>query len=79
MGAAEPCENMDWQSGPRLEIELSCCDTGRSESLRIHEPFEDEELRRSSVTGVAFTSPGFPCIDRRFEDLGDVTCCAGGE
>lgn len=66
---------MDWVSGPRLDCRLSCCEIGRMESLLIHEPFEEEELRTSSGAGTVFTSPCFADAYRQFDEaFGGVIC-----
>lgn len=48
IGAPELCENTDGESGPMLDLKLSCCDNGLIDNLRIQDPFEDIESRVSS-------------------------------
>lgn len=43
IGAAEPNENIEGESGPILDLRLPCWDSGRMDSLRIQEPLEDTE------------------------------------
>lgn len=59
-----------------LDFTLSCCDMGRSDSLRIQEPLEDEnESRESSV--LAIPDPASLCFTegrRHVDGLGGVVC-----
>lgn len=76
IGAAEPWEKvMEGESGPTLDLRLSCWESGLMDNLRIQEPLEDRESRESSAMGVAGAKS--PClIDgcRPIEDFGGVIC-----
>jgi hypothetical protein len=53
MGAAEPKEKREGESGPILDLRLPCWDMGRSDNRRIHEPLDETESRKSSAIGAA--------------------------
>lgn len=64
---------MEGESGPTLDLKLSCCDSGRMDNLRIQEPLEERESRESSAMGVAGANS--PCLTegcREVEDFGGV-------
>lgn len=56
-GAPDPCDKDNEESGPRLDLGLSCCDVGRSDRRRIQELCEEIESRAASVVFAAATSP----------------------
>ena len=62
MGADEPWENSDGDSGPMLERILPDCERGRMERRLIHDPLEEIESRGFSVIGWVVKSAG------RFQD-----------
>lgn len=73
MGAPEPNENMDGESGPPLDLMLSCWDRGRIDSRRIQEPLEDMESRGSSAIGAVGKRSGCLTSDwRQVPALGGV-------
>lgn len=76
MGADEPWENvMDGESGPMLDLTLPCWDNGRSESLLIHDPFDEKEsLGRSTGVDGPNASPCFKDGCRLLVEVGEVRC-----
>lgn len=74
IGAADPWEKvMEGESGPTLDLMLSCWDNGRIDNLRIQELLEERESRASSAMGVA--GENSPCLAaecRAPEDFGGV-------
>lgn len=73
MGAPEPWEKIDGEPGPTLDLQLSWCETGRSDSLRIHEPLVvDAESLESSAIWAA-DGPSSPGFGRQVKFVGDVT------
>ena len=58
IGAEEPWEKVtDGESGPTLDLVLPCCDRGRIDSRRIHDPLDEKESRESSAMVGAGKSP----------------------
>lgn len=59
MGTADPWENNEGESGPMLDRGLPFCEFGITDSLRIQDPFDEIESRRSSLpcSGVDVLSP----------------------
>lgn len=59
MGPVDPWENNEGESGPMLDRGLPFCELGITDSLRIQDPFDEIESRRSSVpcSGVDVLSP----------------------
>src|SRR5690242_19819980 len=60
IGTADPWENVnEGESGPRLDRGLVFCEFGITDNLRIQDPFEEIESRRSSLlsSGVDVFSP----------------------
>lgn len=51
MGADEPWENSDGDSGPMLDRMLPDCERGRREMRLIHEPLDEIESRGFSAMG----------------------------
>lgn len=73
MGAPEPWEKMDGEPGPMLDLQLSWCETGRSDSRRIHEPLDvDVESLESSAIWAA-DGPSSPSRGRQVKFVGDAT------
>jgi len=57
MGAPEPCENSEGESGATLDLELLCCERGLIDNLRIHESLDEPESRGfSAPAGRELTS-----------------------
>lgn len=56
--APDPSELESEESGPRLDLGLSCCELGRSDKRLIQEPCEDKESRAPSRELASATSPG---------------------
>lgn len=57
-GVVDPCEQAKEESGPTLDLGLSCCAVGRSDKRLIQEPWDDNESRAPSVDIPPGPSPG---------------------
>lgn len=66
MGAPDPCEKKE-ESGPTLDRGLPCCDVGRSDSLFIQDPCDENDSRGAS--GMAIASLGRMDESRRRFDF----------
>lgn len=58
MVGPDPCEYASEESGPKLDLGLSCCDVGRSDKRLIQELCEDSESRAPSAELAVSPSPG---------------------
>lgn len=56
-GAPGPCAEKKEESGPRLDLGLSCCAAGRNDKRLIQEPWEDSESRAPSTEFPDCPSP----------------------
>lgn len=71
MGAPDPWEKEKDGSGPTLERGLPCCDVGRSDSLLIQEPCDENDSREVSEAATASLGRMNEC---RLLVFGGVTC-----
>lgn len=63
---------MEGELGPMLDLGLPCCERGRIDSLRIHDPFDENESLDTSVIVEAAKSPCRTKDCRRLVPLGGV-------
>ncbi len=76
MGAAEPCEKVtDGESRATLDRGLPCCDSGRMDRRRIHEPLDESESRETSDMGGAQSA--WRMKEWRLDAFGGVTAERG--
>lgn len=73
--ALEPCELAKEKSGPRLDLGLSCCEGGRSDSRLIQELCEEiESLPPSVELGVAASPDRTNDCRLLLDGWGEVIC-----